>query len=251
VRGKEQIIEENKARQAILRNMNVFLVLLVIANVIIGVHLAQILYGRFVKYPETAFLGTTDAQSVCAPIGLDEPMVSDAVARDFAVEAVRAIQTYDWWSWREQINKNTADYMTLDARNSYRLSVSEWGIIADVARRFQVATAQQRGPAIVTSQGVVTAPSGLPRYEWEVTVPTTLVYRNSSDRRVENRDFYARVVRTAKSPLNPKGIALGRLISSQPVSGSTGPAEAGPLPPAAPAPAATSQNDTSAGQAKP
>jgi len=107
--------------------------------------------------------------------------------------------------------------MTLDGRNNYRLSVSDWGIIRDVVNRYQNATAQQRGPAVTNSQGIVKQPDGTQRYEWDIMVPMTLIYRNATDRRSENRDFYAKVVRTAKSPLNPKGIAVGGLVSSQPV----------------------------------
>ncbi|RSC21585.1 hypothetical protein EGT36_29540 [Agrobacterium sp. FDAARGOS_525] len=129
VKTKEEILEASAAQSAIQRNMKVFIVLLVIGNAVMALHVGQLLYARFVKFPDTAFLGTTDAQSVCAPIGLDEPMVADAVARDFAVEAIRAISTYDWTSWRDQINSSTAQYMTLDARNSYRISVNDWGII--------------------------------------------------------------------------------------------------------------------------
>ena len=179
--------------------------------------MAQLLYARFVKFPATAFLGTTDAQSVCAPIGLDEPMVADATARDFAVNAIRMIQTYDWTSWRDQINSSTSMFMTLEGRNNYRLSVSEWGIIKDVVSKYQNATATQRGPALIARQGAVQQPDGSSRYEWEIVIPMTLIYRNSQDRRSENRDFFATIVRTHKSPLNPKGIAIGRLVSTQPV----------------------------------
>ncbi|MCQ9147393.1 MULTISPECIES: DotI/IcmL family type IV secretion protein [Agrobacterium] len=217
MKTKEEILEASAAQSAIQRNMKVFIVLLVIGNAVMALHVGQLLYARFVKFPDTAFLGTTDAQSVCAPIGLDEPMVADAVARDFAVEAIRAISTYDWTSWRDQINSSTAQYMTLDARNSYRISVNDWGIIRDVVNRYQNATAQQRGPATVQRQGVVRQQDGTGRYEWEIVVPMTLIYRNATDRRTENRDFYAKVIRTAKSPLNPKGIAIGGLVSSQPV----------------------------------
>jgi hypothetical protein len=217
VKSKQAILEDNAAMAAILRNMRVFTLLLIVAVVLIYVHLAQILYARYVKFPATAFLGTTDAQSVCAPIGLDEPMVADATARDFAVNAVRQIQTYDWTSWRDQINNSTSLFMTLEGRNNYRISVSEWGIIKDVVTKYQNATATQRGPAVINSQGPRPQPDGFPRYEWEIVIPMTLIYRNSQDRRSENRDFYATIVRTQKSPLNPKGIAIGRLVSSQPV----------------------------------
>lgn len=218
MKSKEQILDDSNAQAAIQRNMKVFILLLVVANVLIFLHLGQLLYARFVKFPETVFLGTTDAQSVCAPIGLDEPMVADAVARDFAVSAIRSIQTYDWTSWRDQINSSTSQFMTLQGRNNYRLSVSDWGIIKDVVNKYQNATAAQRGPAVTTRQGVVEQQDGTMRYEWDITVPVTLIYRNATDRRTENRDFYATVVRTAKSPLNPKGIAVGRLVSSQPVT---------------------------------
>lgn len=219
MRSKEQILEESAAQAAILRNMRLFIMLLVAANLLVFLVLGAAFYARFVKFPDTAFLGTTDAQSVCAPIGLDEPMVADAVARDFAVTAIRDIMTYDWTSWRDQINASTSQNMTLEGRNNYRLSLNDWGIIQDVVRGYQNATAIQRAPAIITRSGVgrPTIASEFPRYEWEITIPMTLVYRSSYDRRTEDRDFYAMVVRTAKSPLNPKGIALGRLTSSQPV----------------------------------
>lgn len=217
MKTKQQIVDDNAAMSAILRNMRVFTLLLIVAVVLVYIHLAQLLWARFVKFPETAFLGTTDAQSVCAPIGLDEPMVADAVARDFAVTAIRTIQTYDWTSWRDQINSSTSSFMTLEGRNNYRLSVSEWGIIKDVVQKYQNATATQRGAAVITRQGATQQPDGTSRYEWEITIPMTLIYRNSQDRRSENRDFYATVVRTYKSPLNPKGIAIGRLVSTQPV----------------------------------
>ncbi|MCB8829067.1 hypothetical protein LJD47_29065, partial [Escherichia coli] len=54
VKSKEAILEDNAAMAAILRNMRVFTLLLAVAVVLIYVHLAQILYARFVKFPATA-----------------------------------------------------------------------------------------------------------------------------------------------------------------------------------------------------
>jgi Type-IV b secretion system, inner-membrane complex component len=230
MKSKEQIIAENDASKLVSSNLRYFVLLMIVCNLLVFGHLGQLMYARFITFPKTVFLGTTDAQSVCAPISLKEPMVADAVARDFAVTAITDIMTYDWTSWRNQINASTATYMTLEGRNEFRNSIIKWGILFDVVKGFQNASASQHAPAITTAQGVMPQKDGIDRYQWEITVPLNLMYRNDKDKRIERRDFYVTVVRTAKSPLNPKGIAISRLISSQPVNSAKATDESAPSP---------------------
>jgi intracellular multiplication protein IcmL len=170
-----------------------------------------LVYAYVYKFPKSQFLFTSDAQPVCATISLAEPNVSSAKARDFASTASLAVNTYDFYNWKQQINASLQQYFTPLGRDRYRAAMQDAGVVRSVVSKFQVTSAAVNGAPVITREGV----SATGVYEWDITLPMQIYYRTKTDTLRENRIMTVSVVRVPISPLNPLGIAINRLVSTQ------------------------------------
>ncbi len=213
MKGLAQIEREADAGHSMIRNLWIWIGLLsgfttlsLLANFILA-------YNAFYRFPIKQFVWTSDAQAVCDAIPLTEPSISQARLKDFAVSAAVTLNSYDYANWRALINNALAQFFTPGGRDRYRAALQESGIIQKVVQNYQTVSAVTTDPANIAEEGRMNG-----RYYWRVEAPIQIFYRTNMETKVERRLLTMTVVRVDPSPINPNGIAIDAVISTQQVT---------------------------------
>ena len=206
----ERISREVDAGQMMLRNqwywlllLSIFLVLSLFVNLIL-------FYNAFYRFPIKQFIWTSDAQAVCDAIPLAEPNISQARLKEFAVSTAVQLNNYDYANWRALINNALTQSFTPRGRDQYRAALQESGILQKVVHGYQVVSAVTTEPANIAGEG-----RDAGRYFWRVEVPLQVFYRTNVETKAERRLLQMTIVRIDPSPINPNGIAIDSVISTQ------------------------------------
>ncbi|MFY9294898.1 MAG: DotI/IcmL family type IV secretion protein [Methylorubrum rhodinum] len=210
MKSADQIAREVDAGRMMLRNqwiwiclLSGFLSLSILTNLVL-------FYNAFYRFPIKQFIWTSDAQAVCEGIPLTEPNISQARLKDFAVGAAVELNSYDYANWRALINNALTQSFTPNGRDTYRAALQESGIIQKVVLGYQTVSAVTTEPANISEEGKLNG-----RYYWRVEVPLQIFYRTNVETKVERRVLEMRIVRIDPSPINPNGIAIDGVISTQ------------------------------------
>ena len=75
---------------------------------------------------------------------------------------------------------------------------------------YQTVSAVTTDPANIAEEGKAAG-----RYYWRVEVPLQIFYRTNVETKVERRVLEMTIVRIDPSPINPNGIAIDSVISTQ------------------------------------
>ncbi len=210
MKSADRISREVDAGQMMLRNQwNWILLLSVFLSISLVVN-GLLFYNAFYRFPIKQFIWTSDAQAVCDAIPLTEPNISQARLKEFAVSAAVELNSYDYANWRALINNALSQSFTPKGRDRYRAALQESGIIQKVVLGYQTVSAVTTDPANISEEGK----SG-GRYYWIVEVPLQIFYRTNVETKVERRLLTMTIVRIDPSPINPNGIAIDSVISTQ------------------------------------
>ncbi|MFG1187823.1 MULTISPECIES: DotI/IcmL family type IV secretion protein [Xanthobacter] len=213
-KSKERISEELYVRETLKKYLWSMMSVLgaglffsIILNLLLG-------YAIIWRFPVKQFLWTSDANAVCAATPLDEPSVSQARLKDLAATAAVQINTFDYANWRVLINAALDKFFTPHGRDEYRSVLSSTGIVQKVVDQYQVVSAVTMAPPNIAAEGKKGG-----RYFWEVEVPTTIYYQTNADSKRENRLLTFTIVRVEPSPINPNGVAIDAVTSTQLLTG--------------------------------
>jgi intracellular multiplication protein IcmL len=210
MKSADRIAREVDAGQMMLRNQWYWLLTLA---VMLGLSLLVnliLFYNAFYRFPIKQFVWTSDAQAVCDVIPLAEPNISQARLKEFAVSTAVGLNNYDYANWRALINNALTQSFTARGRDQYRAALQESGILQKVVQAYQVVSAVTTEPANIAAEG---RESG--RYYWRVEVPVQIFYRTNVETKAERRLLQMTIVRVDPSPINPNGIAVDSVISTQ------------------------------------
>lgn len=209
-KSKERILDEHFVRDEVRRSQwN----MLIIGGVVLAASLflnMMLGYGLLYRFPVKQFLWIDDAGRACAAVPLDEPNISNARLKDLAATAAVQINSYDYANWRVLLNAAMDQFFTPHGRSQYRAVLSETGIVQRAVDQYQVVSAVIMAPPNISTQG---RKSG--RYYWEVEVPLTIFYQTNAETKRENRLLTFTVVRVEPSPINPNGVAIDAVTSTQ------------------------------------
>ncbi|KMO42100.1 hypothetical protein VQ02_04075 [Methylobacterium variabile] len=218
MKSAERISREVDAGRMMLRNqwywillLSMFLCLSLVVNLLL-------FYNAFYRYPIKQFIWTSDAQAVCEAIPLSEPNISQARLKEFAVSSAVELNSYDYANWRALINNALSQSFTPKGRDRYRAALQESGIIQKVVLGYQTVSAVTTDPANIAEEGKTSG-----RYYWRVEVPLQIFYRTNVETKVERRVLEMTIVRIDPSPINPNGIAVDSVISTQQLTNQVGP----------------------------
>lgn len=211
MKTKDQIQFENSAAKAVSRSLTLWVYLLG------GLLLLSLMLNFFSIYalrnwfPVKQFIWTQDARAVCEAIPLTEPNVSDARVRNMAADAAIELNSYDYLNWRRQIQSAMNSYLTANAQRSYSAALDASNTIKQVERGYyNVSAILGAKPPRISEQGRVDG-----RYYWKVEVPLVIYYRTRETSKPESRVLVMTVVRVDPSPINPNGIAIDGVTSTQ------------------------------------
>ena len=210
MKSADRINSEVDAGRMMLRNqwywillLSLFLCLSLVVNLLL-------FYNAFYRFPIKQFIWTSDAQAVCEAIPLTEPNISQARLKEFAVSSAVELNSYDYANWRALINNALSQAFTPKGRDRYRAALQESGIIQKVVLGYQTVSAVTTDPANIAEEGKAAG-----RYYWRVEVPLQIFYRTNVETKVERRVLEMTIVRIDPSPINPNGIAIDSVISTQ------------------------------------
>lgn len=208
MKNQEQILAERSVAEGTknysfitIISLSILAVLLLVLNLI----QANALIYRF---PVKEFLWTDDARAVCAAIPLTEPNISPAKLKDFAAGAAVGLNSWDYLNWKRMLDTTMDMYMTVSAKDKYREAIRD--TVNLVENSYTNITAIVRSAPIIVEEG---KNSGL--YYWIVQVPVSVFYRTASNMKSENRLLEFSIIRVAPSPLNPNGVAIDAVKSTQ------------------------------------
>lgn len=210
MKSADRIAREVDAGRLMLRNqwywillLSAFLAMSMVVNIVLY-------YNVFYRFPIKQFIWTSDAQAVCEAIPLTEPNISQARLKEFAVSAAVELNSYDYANWRALINNALTQSFTPKGRDRYRAALQESGIIQKVVHAYQTVSAVTTDPANIAEEG-----KSMGRYYWRVEVPVQIYYRTNLETKVERRVLEMTIIRIDPSPINPNGIAIDSVISTQ------------------------------------
>ncbi|KMO17748.1 hypothetical protein QR79_21295 [Methylobacterium indicum] len=218
MKSADHISREIDAGRMMLRNQWSWILLLSLFLVMSLAVNALLFYNAFIRFPVKQFIWTSDAQAVCEAIPLSEPNISQARLKEFAVSSAVELNSYDYANWRPLINNALSQSFTPKGRDRYRAALQESGIVQKVVTGYQTVSAVTTDPANISEEGKAAG-----RYYWRVEVPLQIFYRTNVETRVERRLLTMTIVRVDPSPINPNGIAIDSVISTQQLTNQVGP----------------------------
>ncbi|WP_066922508.1 DotI/IcmL family type IV secretion protein [Methylobacterium sp. CCH5-D2] len=218
MKSADRISREVDAGQMMLRNQWYWILLLALFLCLSLVVNLLLFYNAFYRFPIKQFIWTSDAQAVCEAIPLSEPNISQARLKEFAVSAAVELNSYDYANWRALINNALSQAFTPKGRDRYRAALQESGIIQKVVLGYQTVSAVTTDPANIAEEGKAGG-----RYYWRVEVPLQIFYRTNVETKVERRVLEMTIVRIDPSPINPNGIAIDSVISTQQLTNQVAP----------------------------
>ena len=183
--------------------LSLFLALSLLSNV-------ALVYNAFWRMPIKEFLWTRDGAAVCEAIPLTEPSVSQARLKDLAASAAVGLNSYDYANWRKLIDNQLTQYFTTNGREQYKQALFASGIIEKVVQNYQTVSSVTSDAVNIAEEGRIRG-----RYYWKIEVPLQVFYKTNAETKRENRLLTMTIVRVDPSPINPNGIAIDGLVSTQ------------------------------------
>lgn len=200
----EQVIARNVAVDSIYRKL-IGLALIATLAAIIAVVSALSLAAK--KVPPQ-FVPVLPDGRMLPLVPLDKPNMSQALVADFALEAVRALNTYDYINWISQFNE-AQRYFSPQGWKAFDAELQGVATMKAVESRKMVVSVRPTGDVRVVWEGV--APNGT--YVWKVEVPVSIKYTAHIDMQGGsggNKQEGVATLTLSRVPTtnNPRGIAI-------------------------------------------
>lgn len=165
-----------RAERVVVRNMAVTVIHrrllgLVVMSALLAVIVCVASFAIATRKVPPQYIQVQSDGSLLPVAPLSVANVDDAGIGAFALEAARAVNTYDYLNWRNQIN-SAQTYFTPDGWTRYKDELTRVGTMRAVEARKQIVTFSPSGPVRIASKGV--GPDGL--FTWDVELPSTISY---------------------------------------------------------------------------
>ena len=108
-------------------------------------------------------------------IPLNKPNVDDGMVGEFALKAIREVNSYDYLNWQSQLPRAQSRF-TPDAWKNYMQEFQATNIMRTVQDRKMIVTGSPSGSVEIQSQGIN---NGV--YMWRVAVPIQIRYTAHAD----------------------------------------------------------------------
>lgn len=145
-------------------------------------------------------------------IPLDKPNITNGEVGQLALEAVKAINTYDYINWKEELQK-TEIYFTPKGWNDYWDQFKLIGTLNTVQSQKMIVSIDVTSNMTVPHQKVV---NGI--YTWLVEIPVQITYyANKSDATGNNVQTGTIILQIERVPtaINPTGAAISSYIFNE------------------------------------
>lgn len=201
-----RVVERNQAVYLVMRRL-IGVALLATLAAAISVVCAIGIYSKPVA---PVYVPATDDGHLLPLVPLNQPNVGRGDVGMFALEAIRAVNTYDYINFRDQLNEAT-NYFTPLGWKQYNDQLAASRTLDAVQERKMIVSVEPTGEVTVPGEGVR---EGV--YMWRVEVPVEIKYtahgllsNGSVDAGNRQKGTVILFVRRVPTTSNPRGLAVG------------------------------------------
>lgn len=201
-----KIVERNQAVHVVLRR-TMGAALVAFLAMAVSVICALGIYGRPVP---PVYLPVTETGNLLPLTPLDQPNMDRGAIGTFALEAVHALNTYDYINWRDQLAA-AASYFSPNGWDEYQKLLAQSQTIQAVQSRKMIVSIKPTGQITVPQSGV--NPAHI--YIWKVEVPVEVDYTAHALTAQGQPDGGSKQVGTitlfisrVPTTVNPQGVAV-------------------------------------------
>jgi intracellular multiplication protein IcmL len=204
-----------RAERVVVRNLAVTsihrrLLGMVVLATLLALVVCSIAFSVVTRKVPPQFIPVTEDGRLLPQPPLSKPNIDQAGISAFALEALHALNTYDYVNWRDQLNAAQA-YFTPKGWGDYAAELQRVGTMRAVEERQHIVSMRPNGPVAVLREGVDTDGS----YFWDVEVPLVISYKAHLDAQgsgsgSNRQEGVARLhIVRVKTTQIPRGIAIG------------------------------------------
>lgn len=158
--------------------------------------------------PQPRYFATYADGKLVPLIPLNQPNVSQSALQQWANTAVIAVNTYDFFNYRDQLQK-ASDYFTTDGWQAYldELKASR-NLNAVIEKKLVVSAVATRAPTILR-QGIIDG-----AYSWVVQIPVLVTYQSASQYSQQSL-IVTLMIKRISTLTNPNGIGIANYIAAE------------------------------------
>lgn len=177
--------------------------------------LIALLMFLFASYPKYRTVQTVDNSVICEIDPKDNPALTDAAIQDFARSAVLAAYSFDYASYRDQLEYATTRYFTSEGRAAFNRALRSSGSLNHIISNNLIMKTFVTSAAQIEDKGI---DGNTGQAYWVVRMPVTTEFYTGGSKPADTQKFVAqvRVVSTTRDALNTKGIGVHSLTLRPP-----------------------------------
>lgn len=205
--------ENHDLRATAQKERRLFVISLIALIVCIG--LIALLMFLFASYPKYRTVQTVDNSVICEIDPKDNPALTDAAIQDFARSAVLASYSFDYVSYRDQLEYATTRYFTSEGRAAFNRALRSSGSLNHIISNNLIMKTFVTSAAQIEDKGI---DGNTGQAYWVVRMPVTTEFYTGGSKPADTQKFVAqvRVVSTTRDALNTKGIGVHSLTLRPP-----------------------------------
>lgn len=166
-------------------------------------------YNFYNKPVLPRYVPATEDGKIIPDIPLSEPNMNDGAIMEFALDAVRDINMYDYINWKTQLT-NSMGYFTAQGWNSYLLQFENSNTINTVKKMRMIVNMQPTEPPVIIRKGKVEV-RGQDIHVWMVEIPAEIKYISNIDTTTKTNTMRGiirlTIIRTPTID-NPNGVGI-------------------------------------------
>lgn len=208
------IVRDNHDLRANLQKERKLFGVLLVA-LISSLALIALLLFLFASFPKYKTVQTIDNSVICEIDPKNNPALTDAAIQDFARSAVLAAYSFDYASYRDQLDYATTRYFTSEGRTAFNKALRASGSLNHIISNNLIMKTVVTSAAQIEQRGI---DSSTGRAFWIVRMPVTTEFYTGGSKPADVQRFVAqvRVVTTDRDALNTKGVGVHSLTLRPP-----------------------------------
>jgi intracellular multiplication protein IcmL len=203
--GGVKVVERNQAVYLIMRRL---IGAAILATVAAGVSVVGML-GIYGKPVAPVYVPVTDDGHLLPLVPLNQPNVGRGEVGAFALEAIHAINTYDYINFRDQLNQASV-YFSPKGWNQFNDQLKTTRTLDAVQERHMIVSVKPMGEVSVPAEA---SQDGL--YTWRVEVPVEVDYtahaqlaNGMADTGNRQKGTVILFISRVPTTINPRGLAI-------------------------------------------
>jgi len=200
--GLKLVVARNEFYKQNYRNMLCLNILLLVLLLGIGFFLIQ----QKVSEPTPSYFPATPDGKLIELTSVSEPIYSQEEIINWAKQAVVAIQSLDYVTYRKSLQEIRA-YFTSKGHRRYLDAFAATNNLKTIRANKQVVSAKVIGPAKIIKEGLFRG-----HYAWKVTIPCRVFYENSVGTNFTQSLLATVTVLRVSVLANKGGIAINDLV---------------------------------------